>query len=83
MHYTYILRSQKDQKLYIGHTDNLKRRLAEHNSGLEQSTKSRRPFELIFYEAFKNQYDAIRRERYFKTARGKSSLKQTLRESLK
>jgi putative endonuclease len=83
MHYTYILRSQKDRKLYIGHTDNLKRRVAEHNSGLEQSTKGRRPFELLFYEAFKNQYDAIRREWYFKTSKGKSSLKQLLRESLK
>ncbi len=83
MHYTYIIRSQKDHKLYIGHTDNLKRRVTEHNAGLEQSTKNRRPFELIFYEAFKNQYDAIRRERYFKTDKGKSSLKQMLRESLK
>ncbi len=83
MHYTYILKSLKDNKLYIGQTDDLKRRFNEHQRGKNNSTKARRPFELIFYEAFLSKSDAIRRERYFKSTKGKSSLKQMLRDSLK
>ena len=69
--------------LYIGSTDNLKRRFREHSIGKIQSTKSRKPLKLIFYEAFSNKEDAIRRERYFKTTKGKTTLRIMLRESLK
>ena len=82
MYYTYVLQSLKDKKLYIGFSSNLKRRFAEHQDGKNQSTKFRRPFELIFYEAFKNENDAKRREEYFKTSKGKSSLFQIIRESI-
>jgi len=81
MYYTYVLQSKKDDKLYIGFSSDLKKRLCEHNDGLVVSTKHRRPFELIFYEAFKQKEDAMRREVYFKTNKGKSSLKQILRNS--
>ena len=54
MFYVYLLRSKKDKKYYTGCTKDLKRRLKEHNSGKEKSTKERRPFELIYYEASKN-----------------------------
>jgi predicted GIY-YIG superfamily endonuclease len=57
--------------------------MREHSNGEVTSTKSRRPFELIFYEGYKGMGDAKRRERYFKTAKGKSSLKLMLRDSLK
>jgi len=82
MYYVYILKSLKDLKLYIGRTDNLKRRVGEHHLGKVSSTKNRRPLLLIFYEAFLGKGDSVRRERYFKTSKGKSSLKQMLRESL-
>ena len=82
MHYTYVLQSLKDGKLYIGSTADLRRRFTEHQQGKNTSTKHRRPFELIFYEAFKHAEDALRRERYFKTNKGKSTLRQMLRESL-
>ena len=80
MYYIYILRSLKDKKLYIGYSENLKRRFIEHQKGDVQSTKPRRPFELIFYEAYKNMADAKRREKYFKTDKGKSTLKIMLKE---
>lgn len=83
MHYTYVLKSKIDGKLYLGYTGDLRKRFKEHNSGRVVSTKSRKPFELIFYESFKNIRDAKRREKYFKTTKGKSSLYQILRESLK
>jgi putative endonuclease len=83
MYYVYVLRSQLDKKLYIGYTTNLRNRMHEHNHGEVISTKSRRPFELIFYEGYKSMEDAKRRERYFKTTKGKSSLSMMLRDSLK
>lgn len=82
MYYCYILRSNKDRKLYIGYSSDLKKRLKEHSAGVVVSTKTRMPLELIFYEAFKDQADAKRREKYFKTTKGKSSLRQMLRKSL-
>ena len=66
MFYVYVLRSRSDRKLYIGYTNDLRRRFAEHNSGLNRSTKSRRPFELIYYEAYKSGADAKNRERNLK-----------------
>jgi len=82
MYYVYVLLSLKDNKFYIGLTSDLKRRLKEHNSGNNTSTKSRLPFKLIYYEAHLSKADAMRRERYFKTTKGKSTLKQMLRDSL-
>jgi putative endonuclease len=81
--YVYVLLSLKDDKFYIGFTNDLKRRLKEHNSGKNISTKSRRPLTLIYYEAHLSKSDAERREKYFKTTKGKSTLRQMLRESLK
>ena len=79
MYFTYVLKSLRDGKLYIGYTADLKNIFKEHQSGKCTSTKNRRPFELIFYEAFKDKEDAMRREKYFKTSKGKSALKQMLR----
>jgi len=83
MYYVYILKSQSDGKLYIGYTMNLKNRLQEHERGEVVSTKARRPLQLIFYEAYRSMEDAKRRERYFKTSKGKSSLHLMLKDSLK
>jgi len=83
MHYVYVLLSLKDEKFYIGLTGDLQRRLKEHNTGKNISTKSRLPLKLLYYEAHLSKADAMRRERYFKTTKGKSTLKQMLRDSLK
>ena len=83
MYYAYVLQSLKDGKLYIGFTKDLKRRMQEHKSGGSVSTKKRLPFRLVFYEAFVSEGDAKRRERYFKTTKGKKALKLILRESVK
>jgi putative endonuclease len=83
MFYVYVLISLKDKKFYIGFTNGLKRRLIEHNSGKNTSTKSRLPLKLIYYESNLSKVDADRREKYFKTTKGKLTLRQMLRESLK
>lgn len=82
MHYVYILISLKDKEFYAGYSTDVFRRFKEHNCGYGASTQWRRPFELIYYEGHLSKKDAQRRERYFKTTKGKATLKQMLRESL-
>lgn len=74
MWYVYVLRSQKDGKLYTGSTNDLKRRFKEHNGGKVESTKQRKPFELVYYEAGLNEHKARTREQYLKSAWGKRYL---------
>jgi putative endonuclease len=82
MYYTYVLQSQEDGKFYTGFTQDLKLRFEQHNKGLVQSTKNRRPFKLIYYEACLNQEDATKREKYLKTYYGKMFLKRRLKSYL-
>lgn len=81
-YYVYVLKSLKDNKNYIGFTNNLLRRYAEHQQGKNVSTAKRLPLELIFYEAFRNKEDALRREEYLKTTKGKVMLRVIMREYL-
>ncbi|MFW5884999.1 MAG: GIY-YIG nuclease family protein [Patescibacteria group bacterium] len=80
-YYTYVLKSPKDGKNYIGHTKNLKLRFEQHQNGEVDSTKHRRPLELIYYEACTNKEDAERREKYLKTHYGRLFLKKRLLKS--
>jgi putative endonuclease len=72
----------KDREFYTGFTKNLKLRFERHTKGLVESTKERRPFQLIYYEACLSQDDAIRREKYFKTYYGKMFIKKRLKSYL-
>ena len=78
MFITYVLHSEKDDKLYVGFTKDLKSRFEQHESGLVPSTKHRRPLKIIYYEACLEQFDAIKREKYLKTHYGKLFLKNRL-----
>lgn len=83
MFYVYLLRSKiKPTQLYVGYSANLKNRVAEHNAKKSASTKPYAPWELIFYEAYKDKVDAKRREEYFKTTPGRKTLRIMLRSSL-
>jgi len=82
MYYVYLLKSEKDGKFYTGSTDDLKRRMAEHEAGYVKSTVRRKPFKLIYYEACLNEDDARRRERYLKSGAGKKYLRNRLRTYL-
>jgi putative endonuclease len=70
----YILRSQLDNKRYIGFTDNLDRRISEHNSGRVASTKNRRPLYLTYTESFGSKDEAMKREKFFKSHLGRNFL---------
>ena len=82
-YYVYVLRSHKDGLFYIGSTFDMKARFKLHNAGRVQSTRPRRPFDLAFYEAYRNVADAKRREAYLKTSKGKATLQVMLCEFLK
>ena len=81
-HYVYVLQSQKDEKFYVGYTKDVQKRLEDHNNGKVRSTKERRPLELIYWEGCINQQDAIRRDKYLKTAWGKRYIKGRLKNYL-
>jgi len=78
----YDLYRLKDHKLYIGYTANLERRLSEHMQGKAGSTARRRPLRLVFFEHYLSRAGALRRENYFKTTKGKRTLKLMLADSL-
>ena len=78
MYFVYLIRSKKDRGFYVGITNDLERRLREHNQGIAKSTKARRPFELVYYEAHHNYRDADKRERFLKTGWGRNYLRRVL-----
>ncbi|MAF59654.1 MAG: GIY-YIG nuclease family protein [Candidatus Pacebacteria bacterium] len=83
MYYVYFLRSEVDNNLYIGSTNNLRRRLSEHNKGAVPSTKSRIPFTLRYYEAYYSESDARHRESSLKKdGKALGQLKKRIYESL-
>jgi putative endonuclease len=71
--FTYVLKCS-DNRLYIGSSSDLRRRLNEHQAGGVLSTKNRRPIELLYYEACRSKSFAEQRERYFKTGFGRAFL---------
>ena len=84
MHYMYILKSTKDSDLYIGCTNDLRRRLGEHQRGESFATSPRRPFTLLYYEAYKAKEDAIHREQSLKLrGQARVQLIKRLTESLR
>ena len=84
MYYVYILKSKKDNLLYTGSTNDLKKRFILHNSGKVFSTRNRKPFELIYYEAYKSEKDARNREQKLKLrANALYQLKKRILNSVK
>lgn len=82
MFYTYVLKSNKSARLYTGYTDNLRKRLSEHNGGKSVYTKNRGLYTLIYYEACTEQVDARSRELYLKSGKGKRYLTSRLKRFL-
>ncbi|MCK9210383.1 MAG: GIY-YIG nuclease family protein [Ignavibacteriaceae bacterium] len=76
MFHVYILRSEKDEKRYVGFTTNLERRLSEHQTGCVTSTKNYRPLQLIHSEEFFNKLETEQREKFFKSGKGRTQLKE-------
>jgi putative endonuclease len=74
MYYVYVLVSLRDGKRYVGMTENLERRFAEHCRGSTPSTRHRRSLVLVYSERHSDRHQARARENYFKTAAGRRFL---------
>ena len=76
MFYVYAIRSKKDKGLYIGISADPARRLLDHNSGMTRSTRSRKPFELVYTEECLDRVQAREREKKLKLGAGREFLKK-------
>lgn len=78
MYYVYVMRSLKDKRNYIGHTNDLERRLQDHNRGKSKSVRGRGPFELIYSEEVSTKTEAARRENQIKSYKGGEAFKKLI-----
>jgi putative endonuclease len=62
MHYVYLIQSLKLDNIYVGNTNDLEKRLSQHNNGYNEATKRYAPYRLIYYEAYLDKDDALNRE---------------------
>ena len=76
MYFVYILKSLRDDRTYIGYTNNLDERLKRHNSGLVPATKHCMPLRLIHSESFETLKEVKQREKYYKNGGGRRKMKQ-------
>ena len=77
----YALESEKNGMLYIGFTEDVDRRLREHNAGKSKFTKGYRPWKLVYTEVIYTRKEARRREKYLKSTTGKRWLKTKLNKT--
>ena len=78
MYYVYVLRSLKDGRLYKGLTQNVEKRLNQHNQGENRSTKGFAPWELVLTKSFDSREKARYYEKYLKSGSGREFLKEIL-----
>lgn len=81
MYHVYVLQSAKTGRFYVGSTGNIEDRIRDHNSGLSKATRHGIPWHLIHKEEFPTRAEAARRERYYKTGKGREELKGQLASS--
>ncbi len=78
MFYVYVLKSKNDYSQYIGLSQNVEEGLEEHNTGRVNSTKSKRPWQLVYTESFTARLEARKREKYLNSAAGRRFRKQIM-----
>ena len=77
-YFVYILYSEEHNKIYIGYTNNIERRIREHNSGKSAYTKKYKPWRIVYTEEYENEIDARSKERYYKSAAGRRKIKKII-----
>ena len=78
MFYVYVIRSVSSGKHYIGQTNNIRRRLDEHNFGKGRYTNNRGPWKVVYKEQFDTRSEAMRREKFLKSGKGRELMKGIL-----
>ncbi|HMB65387.1 MAG TPA: GIY-YIG nuclease family protein [Patescibacteria group bacterium] len=81
IYYVYVIQSEVDGRLYVGLSENIEKRLKEHNTRQVFSTKGYRPWKLVYKEKVRNRQEARKREKYFKSGSGKEYLKEKINNS--
>ena len=74
-YFVYILKSKNHNKTYVGYTNNLERRLKEHNSGKSIFTSKFVPWKIIYKEEFDQEIEARKKEKYYKSSAGRRKIK--------
>jgi putative endonuclease len=78
MYYVCIIQSVQTKKFYTGSTPNVQKRLKKHNTGFTKSTKSYRPYKLVYWEEFATKSEAIRKEKQIKRYKGGDAFKKLI-----
>ena len=78
MYWVYVLKAETFERSYVGHTNDLVRRLAEHNAGTTPSTKRYLPWKVIYTEECASLSAAVLREKYLKSRSGRRFLKSVV-----
>jgi putative endonuclease len=78
MYFAYVLKSLEHNYFYKGHCQDISKRILQHNSGMTESIRPYIPFELVYFEEFETEKEAMVREKYFKSAAGRRFLKMKL-----
>jgi putative endonuclease len=73
-YYVYVIKSFKGSTRYVGTTQNIQKRLKEHNQGQQRYTKGHRPWKLVYQERFPSRSAAMKQERFYKTTTGRRQL---------
>jgi len=79
MYYVYVLRNPAGRH-YTGYAVDLAQRLGQHNSGVTKSTKNRGPWTLLYQEPFATRSEAMRRERFLKSGKGREELRSIMQQ---
>jgi putative endonuclease len=78
--WVYIIQSEKGNWTYTGHTNDVDRRLNDHNRGKMSSTRPHRPLKLIYTEEFSSRSDAMIREKFLKSGKGREVRKELIKQ---
>ncbi len=74
-YYVYVIRSEGHKSNYVGSTQDVEKRLLEHNAGKCRYTSGRRPWVLVYQESYLTRGEAMKREKYLKSGQGREFLK--------
>ena len=78
LYFVYIIYSATRDRYYTGHTDNLPKRIEQHNNGYESSTKSGVPWKLKYTEEFKTRSEAMKREYEIKSKKSRKYIEKLI-----
>ena len=78
MYFVYILKNKINSQLYKGITNDLERRISEHNQGKHKYTSQFLPWEIAYYEEFTSLKEARTRELFLKSGAGREFLRRKL-----